>query len=102
MLTSHPGSLPSVIGGAVGNSSEPQHVVAGTDGFGYVWEFSEGDDYMDGDSSEDEGEEQIMGPVNPRTGKPEPISSLKASSMGCTEEEAWKLYVHFICIHTVQ
>jgi cytoskeletal protein CcmA (bactofilin family) len=97
MLTSsHLESVASVSGVVAGSSSEPQHVVAGADGFGYVWEFSEGDDYMDGASSEDDDEEPVMGPVNPKTGRPEPISVLKASSMGCTEEEAWKLYVLYM------
>lgn len=94
MLASYLESV-ALNGGAPGSSSEPQHIVAGADGYGFVWEFSEGDDYtdfVDGNSSEDE-DEKVMGPVNPRTGKPEPISVLKASSMGCNEEEAWKMYV---------
>ncbi len=49
-----------------------------------------GEDYGDAlENSSDEGDAPA-GPIDPDTGMPGPLLGLRASSMGCREEQAWK------------
>jgi translation initiation factor eIF-2B subunit epsilon len=72
------------------SSAHGPHSVPGPDGFGFAWKSSGGEDYMDVVESASDDEDGLLRVCNDLTGESELISGLKATSIGCSEEEMWK------------